>query len=230
MRPRTRRAAVLPGDSATGSDSGAGQGPGHIQHVGVLAARNPSTGAFSDSFSIQVAKAGDLVLLFTGCETAQASASASIVVAGWNVMPLTDASGGASGRFVGAFYAIAPDTNASFASVSWNVSGCSDLIVFAEDFRSDTGTIAIDGQSATIANGSCDALYTLQHTGAAVWVGCHPTMFINDVATGWTKGADDGTGDWAEYKLTTDPAGTQEHASFAVSGDYAASAVGIFAP
>src|SRR5881628_1318923 len=69
-----------PGDSVAGSDSGAGQGPGHIQHAGVLAARNPSTGAFSDSFSIQAGKAGDLVLLFSGCETAAASASASIVV------------------------------------------------------------------------------------------------------------------------------------------------------
>ena len=56
---------------------------------------------------------------------------------------------------------------------------------------------------------------------------------VNDVTStgaGFTKSADDGHGDWSEYKLTTDPAGTPEGVLFQTStgmDDYVVTAVAI---
>ena len=48
----------------------------------------------------------------------------------------------------------------------------------------------------------------------AVWAGCYTGTALVSVGAGYTKAADDGNGDWAEYKVTTDPAGTMETAAF----------------
>jgi hypothetical protein len=47
-----------------------------------------------------------------------------------------------------------------------------------------------------------------------VWAAAYSGMALTAVGSGYTKAADDGNGDWSEYKLTADPAGTTEPVTF----------------
>lgn len=55
----------------------------------------------------------------------------------------------------------------------------------------------------------------LGHPGGAVWAARNSDSSVNAVGPGFTKGADDNVGDWSEYRITDDPAGTVESVAFA---------------
>jgi hypothetical protein len=67
------------------------------------------------------------------------------------------------------------------------------------------------------------------HTGDAIWAACMSSGSLLDVGPGYTKASDDLGGDYTEYKLTTDPAGTHEPVVFINGGtdDFTIAAVAI---
>jgi len=61
----------------------------------------------------------------------------------------------------------------------------------------------------------------------AIWAACFSSFSVTAIGAGYTKGADNGGGDWTEYKLTTDPAGTNEVAQFTSTTTYIVSMLSL---
>ena len=183
-----------------------------VSYVGVFAARHPGAGA-TDTFTAAAGAAGDTIVILVACSDATAPTSVTLTAPGWTFALLDALAGSPTTQlYVASFHAAAPDTaNATF-TVTWSGSTCQ--VGKAELGDEFANVAAIDAHTIGGGNGACSAQLATGHANDAIWGACFDATSITAVGPGYTKGADNGGGDWSEYKLTADPAGTIEQVTF----------------
>jgi hypothetical protein len=202
----TERAAA--GDAT--SDT-VGDGPPGIVYVGPVAQRYPGMGP-ADTFALQAGAAGDAIVMMVACAGSGTPTGVTVTAAGWTFTSLDPLTIDSFAQIAGAsFAAIAPDTAATTVSVTWTSNCNRGKTEVADEFASTTG---VDVHAAAQGTGNCTTSVTTGHAGDAVWAACYSATTLTSIGAGFTLGATDSHGDYAEYELTSDPAGTVEQISF----------------
>lgn len=206
-------AAVPDGASATGIAFVGSP----IQHTGPM-------GSF-DSTALQATNSGDAIALLVACAGSQTPTSVTVSALGWSFFQLAPVTVNSGGQVYAAAYgAIAPNTAQATLSISWTGGNCNrGQSALADEFThtDPTGSsTTFDATSANSGAGDCTTKLTTAHDGDAVWAGCYAATSLTAVGAGYTKSAADTVGDFAEYKLTTDPANTVEAVTFANPNGY----------
>jgi hypothetical protein len=222
-----KRAAILLAVTACGridfdaqraSDASAG-GDGAttgITYVQPFVGRHIPMGAntFTDTFTGPAMQAGDAVLIHAYCYSA-APTSVAITAPGWTFTPIGfTVSNSYAAASLGA---IAPNTAVTTFTVTWTAPVACDYIdELGDEFRGVDPLSPFESHVETGQTGTCGATISTLTANDAVWAAC-TTNFVQATAAGFSKGADDGDGDWTEYRITTDPAGTVEPVTFATT-------------
>jgi hypothetical protein len=204
---------------AAAIDSVVDVAPAPIAYVAPFVQRSPGPGP-TDTFLAQAHAAGNAVVIQVSCAGPAVPTAVSVSAAGWTFTQLGPITASTrSTERSATFVAIAPDAVRTVVSVSWTGSACGGSKNHLGDEFAMTdpagGTITFDGVSATEGTGDCIGSVRSGHAGDVVWAACDSEDSVRAVGAGFTKGADDGVGDWAEYRVTADPAGTVEIVEFA---------------
>ena len=154
-----------------------------------------------------------------------APTSVSVTVPGWTLTPLVPLTANTVGQVYAASYgAIAPDTQQATLSVTWTGGNCNrGKSALADELtRTDPtgGTTTFDASTSAMGAGDCMTTVTTAHDGDAVWAACYAATAVSAPGAGYTKSAADTVGDFAEYKLTNDPANTPEPVTFTNPNGY----------
>jgi hypothetical protein len=195
--------------------------PFDVHHVQVFVGRNPGP-VNTDSFTKQ-ATAGNAVLIYVGCGATAAPTAISVTASGWSFAPITPLFGQAAAQKYGqGFIAFAPNNAPATVNVQVTGGPCTDLIELGDELGADQGTIMINTVTGTADVATqCLGSVTTMAPNDTVWAACHAGSTPTSIGPGYTLSADDGFGDWAEYKSTMDPANTVESSGFvATTGDF----------
>ena len=188
---------------------------GPITHANAFVNVQSSALSTTHTFAASAQAAGDLVLLHIYCGSVDAATSMTLTAPNWAFTELGQIGNDSVGEYVYTVAAIAPDTTSATFTVVWTTtSGCQTSDDLGDEFGGtyDLAT-AIDSHDETTGDNDCVASVTTRHADDAVWAGC-TTLTVSGIATGYTKGADDGHGDWTEYRLASDPDDTVESPTF----------------
>ena len=210
-----------------------GIAPGTITWVKTFVTQGNGATTLSDTFGSS-ATAGDAVVLQVFCANTVAPIGVTLSASGWTFTQLGAVVGSTTSGYWGtSFAAIAPSSTPTTFTASWTAAmPCTFMDELGDEFAGvdpSGGTITFDAHSELLANGNCTTSLTTRDADDAVWAACTINT-VTAVGAGYTKSADDGHGDWSEYKLTADPANTIEGVEFdTVSGmdDYVVTAVTI---
>lgn len=188
-----------------------------IQHTGPKAT--------SDSVALQASNTGDALLFLIACAGSQIPSSVLISAPGWTFTQLAPVTANNLGQvYAAAFGAIAPNTTATTLVINWGGTNCNrGQSALADEFtRTDPtgGSTTFDATNAASGAGDCTTPGTTGNANDAVWAGCYAATALTGVGAGYTKSAADTVGDFAEYKLTADPAGTAEPVTFSNPNGY----------
>jgi hypothetical protein len=165
-----------------------------IAYVAPSVQRDPGTGP-TDTFTARPHAAGNAIVIQVSCAANAVPTAVSVTSPGWTFTQLGGITASASSLQRSAtVVAIAPNTDLATIRIAWTGSTCNDS-------KNHVG-----GEFGMTAPGG--------HANEVVWAACNSDNSVNAVGQGFTKGADDGAGDWSEYKVTTDPAGTVESVRF----------------
>ena len=216
------------GDDGNGDDA-SGDGTvdaltSPIVHVGPFAQRNAGAGT-QDSFTANAMFAGDVIAISVTCATAGLDPSSVIVdAAGWQFSAL-DTPTGASPYFSSQLVAIAPNTTPATVTVTWAGTNCElGKTELADEFANVYTAGGVGGVYSAgnkyAGTGNCATSFTTVIPAETVWAACLSTGGVTAVPTGYTRGADNGAGDWSAFRITTDAAGAQQQPSFPASGAF----------
>ncbi|MGE5184422.1 MAG: hypothetical protein ACM31C_20270 [Acidobacteriota bacterium] len=203
-------------DAAAGGDAGDDAPSAPVAWVQVFAARHPGAGA-ADTFATSAAHAGDAIVLEVACSGSTTPTAVTVTAPGWTFTPVDPIAGStATQLYAASFVAIAPDTAATNVSVTWAGSTCDvGKAELGDELANVDAAGAIDRHAIAPGTGPCSGAVPTSRANDAVWGACFCATQITGAGPGYTKGADNAGGDWSEYKITTDPAGTPEQVSFA---------------
>lgn len=182
-----------------------------IQHTGPKSSM--------DSVAFQATNAGDAITIMVACAASQVPSTVALSAPGWTFFQLAPITVNSGGQVYGAAYgAIAPNTASATLTITWTNSTCNrGQSILADEFTNNDQTgnsITFDATSANSGAGNCTTSLTTAHAGDAVWAACYAATALTGVGAGYTKSAADTVGDFAEYKLTADPANTVEAVTF----------------
>lgn len=140
----------------------------------------------------------------------------SVDAAGWTfVEPSPIYTNAAAGYYTANLYALAPGPDSVTMTVAWAGATCpGGKGELGDEFAAADPAQPVSATATTSGTGDCTATIRTDFADEAVWAACFSATTLVSVGSGYTMGADDGGGDWAEYKLTTDPAGTDEVATY----------------
>ncbi|MGE5186404.1 MAG: hypothetical protein ACM31C_30320 [Acidobacteriota bacterium] len=194
--------------------SGDGAPATAIAYVQALAERYPGMGA-TDSFTLQAVTAGDAVAFMVACAGSGTPTGVSVTAPGWALLSLAPVTIDAPAQIAAAsFGAIAPDTQPVTVSVAWAGTNCNRGKTELADELTNTdptsAAAAFDAHAEAPGTGNCTTTVTTGHDDDAVWAACYSATMATAVGSGYLPAATDGNGDFAEYAVTTDPAGTAE--------------------
>jgi hypothetical protein len=201
----------------TAVDAVADAPPARIAYVAPFFAADGGTGR-QHSFTAQARAAGDAIVIQVACSGTARPSGVALTASGWSFVPLggvTESS--SSNENAAAFFAIAPDAVGATFTVTWSGSQCNNSTNdVGDEFTLDPpgGTIVVGGFASAEGLGDCVGTVATARAGEAVWSSCDSERNLVGRGPGFAAGADDGVGDWSEYKLTTDPAGTVERVLF----------------
>ena len=216
-----------PGSDARSDASGDGSHDGGtltttITYAGVFATSHPGPGPTA-SFMATAHAAGDVIALQLGCGTTTTAPSAVTISApGWAFSAL-DVVQGTADLATEQVVAIAPDTNPVTVSIAWTGSPCEiGTAVLADEFAGvytagGVGSVYSGGAQRS-GLGNCTASFTTLVDSETIWAACFSRTAVSGIGAGYLQGADDGGGDMAEYKISTDPSVTVEDPTFS-NGD-----------
>jgi hypothetical protein len=171
-----------------------------------------------DTFTANAQQRGNAVVLLVACAGTTMPSAVSVSAPGWT-FELLGGIDGTGGEWAASFGAIAPDVSLTTFTVTWTGSNCERSKVELGDEFTNTdptgGRVTFDNHTETHGSGAAMAALTTGNTNDAVWAACVSSDRLTGVGAGYTKGADNGNGDWSEYRITTDAAGTREQVMFA---------------
>jgi hypothetical protein len=182
---------------------------GTLAHVGGGSAHPVVTNQVM-TFNYTPVGTNNALVILIGCRSPGVT-SMSLTAPGWAFTPISGLVG-PSGYydFISTFGAITPNT----APVTFTVTltggngNCSsnDTTVLADEFSGNDptgGTTTFDAHNESFDYGvigiCTGAPVTPANNNDAVWYGCFDN--VTGVSGGYTKGQDDATGDWTEYKI-----------------------------
>lgn len=195
-----------------------------IQHTGPMGA--------SDTVTLQATNAGDALVFLIACAGSQTPTGVTLAAPNWAFTPLSPLTLNAVGQvYAASFGAIAPDTAAVTLTINWASSNCNRGQSTLADELTNTdptgSTTTFDAHNEASGAGDCTTTVTTGNANDAVWAGCYAATSVTAAGPGYTKSAADTVGDFAEYKLTTDPSGTVETPTFTNPNGFVISAVTI---
>ena len=202
-----------------------------IEWVGPFASRASPVGT-SDTFAAQAAAADDVVLLLATCiatSVANVPDGVTLAAPGWSFTQLTPLEVQDMGE-AAAFGAIAPDTSPTEITVTWSSPCDAQPDEIGDEFSGvdpSGGSVTFDAATPGIGTGDCVTSLTTGHTGDALWAACSTGGTLSATGAGFRLGSEDDGDSWAEYRLSTDPAGTAETIEFTNSNDFAMAAVAL---
>jgi hypothetical protein len=205
-----------------GFDARDDAGSSPIHHAGVFAERDPGV-AQTDTFTAQTVD-GNTIVLMVGCIANTAPTSYAVAAPGMVFTTLIPGFGSDSdANHAQVFTAVAHTSNSTSITVDVSGGPCSDLIVLADAFSIDQGTLGFDAMLGKSGMGApCQGSVITGSPNEVVWAACHSSTDLVAVGPGFMKAADDAFGDWSEFKVSTDAVNTTEDAGFsASSGNYA---------
>jgi len=207
------------GRESDGDGSGA-MPPAVISHAGVFVARSPGSGTTTDTFTVQAHAAGNAIVMQVGCAANATPTAVAVTAPGWTWTQMGPIlANTASTERAAIVVAIAPDANPVQLTIKWTGSTCNSSVNDLGDEFAMTdpagGAITFDSAVQMQGQGTCTGMITTGHDSDVVWAACDTSNSVSSVGSGYTKSADDSAGDWSQYKVTTDPAGTVETPSFA---------------
>jgi hypothetical protein len=169
---------------------------------------------------IQAQNAGDAIVFHIECgDNTAMPTGVTITSPGWTFAAIGSLAGSlAAGGWGQTFGAIAPDTAAATLTVTWAGTTCfNGTPDLGDEFAGNDqtgGSITFDGHAEASGSGDPNIIITTGNARDAVWAGAASSSMLQGIGAGYTMGANDGGGDLTEYKVTTDPAGTPEAATF----------------
>jgi hypothetical protein len=195
-----------------------------IQHTGPMGA--------SDSVTLQATNAGDALVFLVGCAGSQIPTGVTLAAPNWAFTPLSPLTLNNAGQvYAASFGAIAPDTATVTLTINWASANCNrGQSTLADELTNvdPTGsTTTFDAHNQASGAGNCTTSVTTGNANDAVWAGCYAATSVTSPGPGYTKSAADAVGDFAEYKLTTDPSGTVETPMFTNPNGFVISAITI---
>jgi hypothetical protein len=207
-------------DAGGGHDDAGGHdaAPSRIAYVAPFVQNSSGAGA-SDSFPARAHAASNAVVLQVSCNASEVPTAVSVSASGWTFAQLGPITASTSSTQRSAtFVAITPDAADTTVTVNWSGSTCtSSKNEIGDEFAMADpagGAVTFDGSNATQDTGSCAGAVTTGHADDAVWAACNSENKVTAVGSGFIKGADDRAGDWSEYTITNDHAGTVEAVQF----------------
>ncbi len=214
------------------------QASASISHTKIFVQQGGNSSSLTFTFTGSANAANEAVVVGVDCVSNTAATAVSLTGSGWTFTQLGGI--GFSGSSSAAvFGAISPNTTSATFTVTWTGAGsCTFHREMGDEFGGvnttggtttfDCGTTCSGGSNnAHSTNGSCSVNVTTGSANEAVWGVCWPSSSVTALGTGYSAGANDAQGDRAEYKLTTDAAGTLETVNFTSTTTYNAVAVTI---
>jgi len=222
------------GVAPTGDSTSGGSGDGSTSAIAYVQpiVQHLGTSGASESFPLQAMHAGDAIVMMVGCAGSNAPTGVVLSAPGWVFTPLSPLTLESQAQIAGAsFGAIAPDTAQATVSLSWTAANCNrGKSALADEFGGTDptgGTTTFDAHAQAMGGGNCTTSVTTGAAGDAVWGACYAGTMVSAAGPGYTMGASDGIGDFTEYKLTADPAGTAESVTFTNPNGYVVVAVSL---
>ena len=210
------------GDSGSGSGSGSGSALPPVTYAGAAAAVVGTTGN-TGTFTITPFAAGDALVIMVGCAGSQTPTGATLTAPGWTftaLSPITVNSGGQVGA--ASFGAIVPAATPVTATVTFTSANCNrGKSMLADEFGNVDPSAPFDAHAQTNGAGNCTTTITTGAANEAIWGGCYAATSLTGPGMGYTQAATDTVGDFNEYRLSTDPAGTMETVDFGNPNGYA---------
>lgn len=209
----TRDGSAGAGDSS-GGDSGSAALP-PVTYAGAAASVLGTSGS-SQSFTITPFVAGDALLIMLGCAGSQTPTNVTLTAPGWTFTPISPMTLESPAQIAaGSFGAIVPNTAPVTATVTWTGANCNrGKSMLADEFGNVDPVAPFDAHAEANGGGNCTTTITTGADNEAIWGGCYAGTSLTGPGMGYTMSASDGIGDFDEYRLTTDPAGTMETVDF----------------
>jgi hypothetical protein len=184
-----------------------------------LVAINQLTAASTDTFTVTPVATGDAVVVHTTCPSGFPPTAVTLSAPGWSFAQIGPITGNTTaGLWTSSFGATAPSTAAATWTVQWtDSSACGTLITIADEFANvghTGGAITFDAHDEAVGSSDCVTSLTTGYDAEALWGACTSRTALVAVEAGYTKAGDDGSGDWSEYRIASDPAGTDEQITF----------------
>jgi len=198
-------------------DSGAGHG-----NIGSSCAG----GVLTKTFTYTATAANEAVVFALNCG-GTTETSVSLSATGWTITSLSGVAG-ASGSRIASFAAISPNTTAATFTMTWSTDCGAFMGDLVDEFSGTDltgGTTTFDANNSGTGSGSCSITVTPANNNDAVWGACEDS--VTAVGSGYTKGADDTSQDWSEYKILSGGSGVSQTVNFTGSGTWSEVAVTI---
>ena len=202
-------------DGGLPGDSGGAAAIAWVQSFAQRLAINAS----SDTFTAQAEHVGDALVLHVSCNSSLTGSSSVEVAATptWSATMLGAVADG-QGGFAASFGAIATDTMSRQFTVAWSPA-CNpgDMVELGDEFANTDasgGVATFDAHNEAFGVGNCTTTLVTGHANDAVWAACTSAGVLTAPGSGYTKAADDISGDWSEYRITNDQANTSETPTF----------------
>ena len=159
--------------------------------------------------AIEAAAVGDAVVLVASCTTTTTPPTTVTVTApGWSFSPIGPLTGSAAVKhFAATFGAIVTDTSQAQLTATWDASCSTAVTILGDEFAGADptgGATTFDGHAEIASAGACSVSVPIAHAGDVVWGACDAEIHQTGAGAGYTVGADDQLGDFAEYKVATD--------------------------
>jgi hypothetical protein len=190
-------AAVSDGAALRDVAQGSGASARYVQSFAGTGAGTMST------FSVTPVQIGDALVVQAYCGSSAKPTQVVLDAPGWTfqrVSPIVGA--GVTKDFVASFVAVVPSIEATVVTATWSVAACDlGLGAVGDEFADTAGQLldlVRDHAEGFGVNDCATAVAT--EPGDLVWGAC--TGSVAAIGPTFSKGADDGGGDWTEYQTS----------------------------
>jgi hypothetical protein len=188
-----------------------------VAHTGNVTVNCNTVSSFTFTYTASSAASGEIVMVAVGCDCGL-STTISLSASGWAFTQIGSTIGTNLNR-TALFRAYVPNTSA--ATITATFTGGTDS-AFANDlideFSGADTSNPVDASNSSASSGSCTSTVTPTVNDDMLYGTCQDT--VTAVGTAFTKGADDASTDWAEYKKLSGQSGVSQTVNFTGSGTY----------